>query len=68
MGKLWFLLLMIMMAVMLRSKCQDIIHKKDTTTIRPKIIEVGINEIKFKKYDNIINPRVSFNLNLGFCH
>jgi hypothetical protein len=59
---------MMMMAATLHSKGQDIIHKIDTTTIRTKIIEVGINEIKFKKYDNIINPRVSFNLNLGFCH
>jgi hypothetical protein len=56
MAKKYFLLFMLVMVAMLYSKGQDIIHKNDTSTIRAKILEVGVNEIKFKKYDNPDGP------------
>ena len=35
---------------------QDVIVKKDGSTILSKVLEVGQNEIKYKKYDNVDGP------------
>lgn len=37
-------------------KSQDIITKKTGEDIEAKIIEIGINEVKFKKFNNIDGP------------
>ena len=35
---------------------QDLIVKKDGTEIPSKIIEIGIDNVKFKKFDNLLGP------------
>ena len=40
---------------------QDVIVKKDGSTILSKVIEVGNNEIKYKRYDNLSGPTYTIN-------
>ena len=37
-------------------KAQDIIIKNDGSEIKSKVIEVTLNEVKYKRFDNIDGP------------
>ena len=41
--------------------CQDIIVKKNTDELQVKILEVGINEIKYKNWNNQEGPTYVIN-------
>jgi len=53
MKHLLVLLLLLCSAV---ANAQDVIVKKDGTTILSKVLEVGQNEIKYKRHDNLDGP------------
>lgn len=53
MKQLFVMLLLLCSAV---ANAQDVIVKKDGSTILSKVLEVGQNEIKYKKFDNLDGP------------
>ena len=44
------LLLMVLLASFLSASAQDVIVKKDGSTILSKVIEIGTTEVKYKKW------------------
>lgn len=51
-----FLLLMVLFASTLAASAQDVIVKKDGSTILSKVIEIGTAEVKYKKWNNQNGP------------
>jgi len=35
---------------------QDVITKRDGTELKAKVVEIGVNEIKYKNFDNLDGP------------
>ena len=60
MKKLLLLFVMLLPATMLNA--QDVIVKKDGSTIICKVLEVGTNEVKYKKISNIDGPLYSVSI------
>lgn len=50
------LLLMVLLASFLSASAQDVIVKKDGSTILSKVIEIGTTEVKYKKWNNLNGP------------
>jgi len=48
--------LTLLLTIIKLSYSQDIIYKKNGSDIEAKIIEIGISEIKYHKFDNITGP------------
>lgn len=46
------LLLMVFFASTFTASAQDVIVKKDGSTILSKVIEIGTTEVKYKKWNN----------------
>jgi len=51
-----FLFLMLFIASALSASAQDVIVKKDGSTILSKVIEIGTTEVKYKKWNNQNGP------------
>lgn len=56
------LLFLVLIAPALISSAQDVIVKKDGSTIMSKIIEIGINEVKYKKWSNQDGPNYTISI------
>ena len=54
MKKLLLFLVLIVSAINIQA--QDVIVKKDGTTIISKILEIGTSEIKYKNFSNLEGP------------
>ena len=50
------LLMFLFLLCSVSASAQDVIVKKDGSTILSKVLEVGQNEIKYKKHDNLDGP------------
>ena len=57
------LLLMLLVASSLTASAQDVIVKKDGSTILSKVIEIGTTEIKYKKWNNQNGPMYTIDKN-----
>ena len=55
------LLMFLFLLCSVSASAQDVIVKKDGSTILSKVLEVGQNEIKYKKYDNLEGPTYTIN-------
>jgi len=53
------LLIFVMFLSSILSNAQDVIVKRDGSTVICKVIEVGINEVKYKKHSNLNGPLYS---------
>lgn len=43
---------------------QDIIHKKDGTSVKSNVLEIGTNEVKYKKWENPNGPTYTISLSI----
>lgn len=57
-----FILLMMLFASTLSASAQDVIVKKDGSTILSKVIEIGTTEVKYKKWNNPNGPNYTIPL------
>ena len=51
-------IIMLSIAIMFTSliSAQDVITKRDGTELKTKVVEIGINEIKYKNFENLDGP------------
>lgn len=51
-------LIIAMFTIALSTTAQDLITKKNGEDIKAKVIEIGLNEVKFKRFDNLDGPLI----------
>jgi len=57
------IILLLLMGVFFTAKSQDLIYKKNNEVIMAKILEIGVDEIKYKEFNNQSGPTFAIDKN-----